>query len=167
MKSALPLLLLPPLLLPGCAAQGPFPSLAQREVERIYAAGDPIAVVPDAPDRQGMSGRIAAFAGRAREGNLDFERALAQARPLAARAGAAGSESWLAAQQAVSRAQAARAATVSALADLDQFAAAQALEGPLSPGDYGRLTESLAQMQALAAGQEARLAELSGRLKGS
>jgi hypothetical protein len=167
MKTALPLLL-PLLLLPGaCAAPGPFPSLAPRDVERVYAAGDPLRPVVDAPDRAEVGERIRTSSLLAQGGEAAFERALTQARPLAARAGAAGSETWLAAQQAVSRAQAARAPTVAALADLDQFAAAEAVKAPLSTADYRRLIEALAQLQALAESQEARLGQLRGRLSGS
>lgn len=142
------------LLLAGCATNGPFPSLAPREVERIYAAGDPLQTTPDAPSRAGLSGQVGSLVAAANDGDATFERALAAARPLAARAGASGSESWIAAQQAISRVEAARVATTRALGDLDQFAHTQAQEGPLSTADYERLTGALAQLQALADRQQ-------------
>ena len=142
------------LLLAGCATNGPFPSLAPREVERIYAAGDLLQTTPDAPNRAGLSEQVSGLVAAANDGDAAFERALAAARPLAARAGTSGSESWIAAQQAISRVEAARVATTRALGDLDQFAHTQAQEGPLSTADYERLTGALAQLQALADRQQ-------------
>ena len=111
--------------LAACAAPGPYPSLEPREVERRYAAGDPERVPEPAPDLPVLGGDVGAMLAEARRGDADFEQAVATARPLAARAGPGGSESWIAAQQALSRAEAARAPTVQALADLDAYAVAQ------------------------------------------
>ena len=138
------------LLLAGCAADGDFPSLAPREAERLYAAGDPLQTTPEAPERAGLSARVAGFLAAAAEGEAAFARALAAAQPLAARAGSAGSESWIAAQQAISRVEAARAATTRALGDLDQFASGQARQGPLSTSDHQLLREAVARVQAQA-----------------
>jgi hypothetical protein len=167
MKSAVLPASLALLLTAGCAAPGPFPSLAPREVERIYAAGDPLQSAPEAPDRAGLAERIVALSAAASDGEAAFDRALAAARPLASRAGSPGSESWIAAQQAISRAEAARAQTMRALADLDQFTLEQAREGPLSPGDYRRLTDSAARLQAISGRQQEAMnglrASVSGR----
>jgi hypothetical protein len=153
-------LLLAALLTAGCAADGPFPSLAVREAEQVYAAGDPLQTTPEAPDRAGLAGRIAAFLAAANEGEAAFQRALAAAQPLAARSGERGSESWIAAQQAISRVEAARAATTRALGDLDQFSAEQARQGPLSTADFARLTEATARLQAQADRQRDAVARL-------
>jgi hypothetical protein len=167
MKSALPLLLAAAAaLLPGCAAPGTFPSLAPREAERLYASGDPLQTLPEAPDRAGLTGQAARFAAAAAEGDSAFERALAAARPLVARSGARGGESWIAAQEAVSRVEAARAATSRAVADLDQFATAEAHKGPLSTADYERLTEALARVSGLAARQQEAVNRLRSSLSG-
>ena len=160
MIRSLPSLFAATLLLAGCAAHGPFPSLAPREAERIYAAGDPLQTTPEAPDRAGLASRISGFLAAAAEGEAAFNRALAAARPLAARAGSRGSESWLAAQQAISRVEAARAATTRALGDLDQFAAEQARQGPLSTSDFARLTEATARLQAQADSQRQKVEQL-------
>ena len=154
MKSFAALPLAAALLTAGCAATGPFPSLAVREAERLYASGDPLQSAPEAPDRAGLAGRIAGFLSAASQGDAAFERALAAARPLAARAGASGSESWVAAQEALSRLEAARATTSKAVGALDEFGAAEAKQGPLSKGDYDRLTAALARGAALAAKQQ-------------
>jgi hypothetical protein len=150
MKRTLPPLLAVAFLTTACAADGPFPSLAVRAAERVYAAGDPLQTTPEAPDRPGLAGRISGFLAAAEEGEAAFAKAFYAARPVAARAGARGSESWLAAQQAISRVEAARAATTRALGDLDQFSAEQARQGPLSTSDYQQLTGATARLQAQA-----------------
>ena len=155
-------------LLPGlsaCAAPGPYPSLEPREVERRYAAGDPERVPTPAPDLPALQGSVAGLLAEGRRGDTAFESALAAARPLVARAGAAGSESWIAAQQALSRAEAARAPTVQAIADLDAYAADQTAKGPLSPQDAERVASATAQLQEMADRQHAALASLRSALK--
>ncbi|HEX9955448.1 MAG TPA: hypothetical protein VGB48_09585 [Allosphingosinicella sp.] len=166
MHRASPLAIAAALLTAGCAASGSFPSLAPREVEAIYAAGDPLQSAPDAPDRAGLGARIESFAGAAAEGSGAFERALAATRPVAARAGARGSESWIAAQQAVSRVEAARAQTSRAVADLDEYALAEARKGPLSIADYERLTAAMDRLRGLAARQQDAADALRRRLSG-
>ena len=150
MTRTLPFLLAAAFVLTGCAADGAFPSLAVREAERVYAAGDPLQTTPDAPNRAGLGGRIAELLAAGGAGEDAFGRALAAAQPLAARSGAPGSESWIAAQQAISRAEAARAVTTRALGDLDQYSTEQARQGPLSTADFQRLTDALARLQAQA-----------------
>lgn len=164
MRPSALLSILPLVAAAGCAAPGPYPSLAPREAERLYASGDPVRVAPDAPDRAGLASRIAALLAEGRSGNARFEEALGSARSLASRAGSPGSESWIAAQQALSRAEAARAATVGALADLDALAVEEARKAPLSPGDYRRLVEGTAALQAIADRQHDQLARLQGAL---
>ncbi|HEV2747767.1 MAG TPA: hypothetical protein VGW34_10780, partial [Allosphingosinicella sp.] len=94
--------------LAGCAAEGPFPSLAPRAVEQEPAAEPPAPAAALTPSDPATAARIAELARAARDGHGRFEAALAAARPATARAGATGSESWIEAQLAVSRAQAAR-----------------------------------------------------------
>jgi hypothetical protein len=151
----------------GCAAPGPFPSLEPREVERIYAEGDPERPPPVIADDPAIAARVAALVAEGRGADGAFDRAIAAARPLVGRAGAAGSEGWIAAQQAISRAEAARAPTVRALADLDGFAVAEAQRRALSPGDIERLTAGTAALQALAAAQQEQLARLQESLRRS
>jgi hypothetical protein len=148
----------------ACAAPGPYPSLEPREVERRYAAGDPERVPEPAPDLPALGGSVAELLAEGRRGDTEFERALAAATPLVARAGASGSESWIAAQQALSRAEAARAPTVRALADLDAYAVEQARKGPLSPGDRERVASASAELQEMADRQHAALARLRASL---
>ena len=167
MKSriALPLACLLPLLGASCAEQGDFPSLARRPAEALYASGDPERVPVAAPDIPAIPARVEALLDAGRAGNSDFEAALAEARPLVARAGAPGSDGWVAAQQALSRAQAGRAGTMRALADLDAFAIEQARQGPLSAADAERLAAGTAALQAIADRQESQLDALQGRVR--
>ena len=148
----------------GCAAPGPYPSLAPRPAEALYASGDPERVPEPAPDRPAIAPRLAALIAAARAGDAAFAEAVAAARPIVSRAGGAGSDSWVAAQQAVSRAQTGRSATLQALADLDAFAIAQAAEGPLSTSDSAQLQTATSSLQALADGQQRQLAEFEQRL---
>jgi hypothetical protein len=158
MKRTLPPLLAAALLTAGCAADGPFPSLAVRDAERVYAAGDPLQTTPEAPDRAGLAGRIAGFLAAAGEGEAAFGRALAAAQRISS--GPRGSESWIASQQAISRVEAARAETTRALGDLDEFASEQARQGPLSTADFGRLTDATARLHAQAERQRQAIAQL-------
>jgi hypothetical protein len=156
------------LLAAACAGGGgDYPSLAVREAERIYASGDPIKPAPVIADRPGIAARIGALLAAGRDNQSAFEAALATAQQLAGRAGGPGSDSWVAAQQAVSRAEAARASIASARADLDAFAAVEAAAGPVSDADFARLTEGSAQLHALATRQQERLDAVRARLGGS
>ena len=166
MHRASPTILAAALLTAGCAAAGSFPSLAPREVEAIYAAGDPLQSAPDAPNREGLAERLGAFSAAAADGSGAFERALAAARPVVARAGGRGSESWLAAQQAVSRVEAARAQTSRAVADLDEYVLAEARKGPLSIADYERLTAAMERLHGLSSRQQAAADALRRSLSG-
>ena len=162
MRSVPVLLLLP--LAAGCAASGSYPSLAPREAEALYASGDPVAPPPVHPDRPGIETAVAELVAAGRAGDAGFEQALAAAQSLSARAGGYGSEGWIEAQQALSRAEAARAATVRALADLDALAIRSTAEGPLSGADYDRLIQGTAALQRLAGNQQQRLDTLRASL---
>jgi hypothetical protein len=160
-------LLAPSLLLAlaGCAAEGDFPSLAPRPVESELPGADrapPEVVVPDDP---ALPAGLQPFLAAARQGEAEFDRAVASARTAVGRAGAAGSDSWVEAQQAISRAEAARSATAKAIADLDAYAVAQAKAHPLSPGDLDRVREAAAQLQAISDAQAREIANLQGRLR--
>jgi hypothetical protein len=152
--SVLPLLAFP---LTGCtAAQGPFPSLAPRPIERELAQERPVQPAPEVPDDAALAQRIAALTGEARQGDAAFQTALAEAQRAAGGAGAAGSEGWIAAQMGITRAEAARAPTVRALADLDRLGIEKARQ-PTSMRDREALTAAVAEVQAMADRQHQRL----------
>lgn len=112
-------------LLGGCADRGRFPSLAPRAAERL-STQEPVRTAPFVAADPDLQERVAALVGQARRGQDAFQTALPAARSSAGRAGAAASESWIEAQQALSRLEAARAMTVTALAELDRLMATRA-----------------------------------------
>lgn len=150
-------------LLSACAARGPFPSLAPRAVERLDDAA-PVPTTTPATD-PALAARIAELVGAAHEGNRAFEAAIGDAAGAVSRAGTAGTDGWVAAHQALSRAQAARAPTVNALADLDALAVG-AEERGVSAEDRERIAAAVAQVRSLAEAQAERLDSLRGRLSG-
>jgi hypothetical protein len=160
----LPLALVATALAAGCAAPGPYPSLAVRPAEREHAADAEERRPAPLPDDSDVAREIGRLAASAREGAAEFDRAARTAEARAARAGGRGSDSWVEAQQAVSRAEAARAATTRALAELDALALARAAAGGTSVGDLERLRAAIAEVQALADSQSERLRRLQRAL---
>jgi ABC-type transporter Mla subunit MlaD len=150
-------------LLAGCAAEGDYPSLEPRAVERELAEADPEPPAP-LPDDPALAERVAALTAEARRGDAEFETALPAARAAVAGAGSAGGESWIEAQQALSRLEAARGATAKALADLDALALAEARRRPLSGADLERLRAAVAALQEIADRQHDEMAGLRARL---
>jgi hypothetical protein len=172
-------ILLAPLLLGACASQGQFPSLAPRAVERDLTGGSAPVGCPDGsiqpgaasgapetpplpvnPDPQ-LGTRVAGLLTAARAGQAAFAEALPRASAGAARAGAAGSESWIAAQQEISRLEAARTRTVDALAELDALAVRRS-DAPVTEADYQRRVSAAEEVRALAQTQQAELDRLAG-----
>ena len=121
---AYPLLLIA--ALSGCAfpASRP-PSLAPRAAEAI----DPRVPVPEAVPSTvidaGLAEQLSALVAQAEAGDAAFRTATPAARQTAAAAGARGSESWVAAQQALSVLVSAKGPVTRALADIDALGAAR------------------------------------------
>jgi Meckel syndrome type 1 protein len=166
-------------LLPACAAQGDFPSLAPRAAERGLAGGSAPApcLVPDEPrpsaGRQAptpppadpaLRARIAELVGAARAAQTEFASILPGAERAVARAGATGSEAWVAAQQEVSRLATARARTADALSELDSLGIRRSAERTISSEDYEAILQAESEARALTERQEAELNRLSGLL---
>src|SRR3982751_3896982 len=112
------------------------PSLAPRAAEAI----DPRVPIPSeiiaGPADPALAARIAALLAEARNGDAQFQAAVPNAEQQAASAGPAQSESWIAAQQALSALIATRAPVTKAIGDLDGLASAQlAAKGGMLPGD--------------------------------
>ena len=145
-------------LLAGCMAQGDFPSLAQRDVEREPLT-EPVRAVPVVADDPALRSTIAGLLTSATQSNRDFDSAFGAADRAARLAGAPASDSWVAAQEQVSRVEAARAGTMRSLADLDRLALERS-NLPTSPGDQAALDEAMAQVQRLADAQQSRLDRL-------
>ena len=167
-------------LLSACAGQGNYPSLAPRAIERelsgapappcddgtlaIAPAARPPAPVPVASDPQ-LQSRIAALISLARAGDREFAAVLPAARTSAARAGAAGSEQWIEAQQFLSRLEAARSQTAEAVAELDSLSVARAGDAATSAEDRERLAAAAREVRALADAQRAEVERLNAALR--
>ena len=135
---ALPLVLL---AATSCAGPGgPPPSLLPRAAEAI----DPRVPVERPPNDRPVNGALAAklaeLVGQARAGDAAFGPAAAAAGRLAEAAGAAQGDAWIAAQEALSAAIAARAPTTRAIGDIDAIGAAKLqTQGGLSPADLAAI----------------------------
>jgi len=167
MRSYKPILAaLIPLAASACAPEGPYPSLAPRPIEKAMADSEELPAPAAITDDAGLPARIEALMVQARRGEADYQAALPEARAAASSAGASGSDSWIVAQQALSRLEAARAATAGALADLDALALAEASARPLSPADGERLNAATREAQALAERQRAEIVKLQAKIGG-
>ena len=170
--------LLPALLLAGCADQGDIPSLAPRPAEYALSerplppclAGDADAGTPAiaaAPvSDAGLGARLEGVLAEARRGQSEFAGLLPAAQANASRAGKSGSESWIAAQQQISRLAAARARTLDALANLEALVLASSAE-PTAPEDLQRLNAAADEVRAMAEDQEVEINRLSAGLSDS
>lgn len=155
------------ILAPGCAATGSFPSLAPRAIERELAEADAAEVrpvlIPDSPE---LASRVNALLAEAKNGQAEFERAVDEVAGRIRSAGPSGSESWIEAQQSLSRLESARAATLGALADLDALGLARASE-PTSAADLARIQAAMAEAQGLADAQQEQIERLNSGLSPS
>jgi hypothetical protein len=103
-----------------------YPSLAPRPIEKAMSEAPAAALPPTPPVAEGLpalSGDLAKIAAAADSTHADFQAALAAQRATIekGRNATAGSESWVAAQEAYSAVDAARAPIGTALADLDRL----------------------------------------------
>lgn len=168
-RRRLPPLLLAPLALAAgaCASNaGEFPSLAQRPAEREFAAEQmaPPKVRPPLPADASTGARAESFVAAAREAEGGFSRAYATAASAVAKAGPPGSDSWVVAQEAVSRAIAAQAPLTRIAGEFDDYAATRARQTPLAPADVERLDAATAAVQNMVAAQTERIRRLEASL---
>jgi hypothetical protein len=147
-------------LLGGCATGGEFPSLAPRPVEQL-SFEEPIKVDPPVAADPALSGRAGAILAEARAADGEFEQAYARALPLVRAAGPAGSDAWIQAQEAISRVEAARIGTTSALSELDLLIADQS-DDPTNERVWADLQSARQAAENLVADQRRRLDGLKG-----
>ena len=165
MRRAFPLL---PLAIAACSApSGPVPSLAPRAGEAI----DPRVPIPSAAPSgtvdPTLERQLTELLGQVHAGDRAFIAAASEAERLVAAAGSADSESWIAAQQAVSALVGARGPTTRALSDIDAIAA-QRLQtsGWISPANQAAIEAAASQATAIDQRQAALLKSLQARLGG-
>lgn len=160
---------LPPLvsivLLAGCAsASGDYPSLAQGPAERAQGtfapdtadAAPPPPVLPSAD----LVARLAELRRQAVATHAEFRHAAPAAERLANAAGSRGSDSWAAAEVALSDLDSIRSRVAVALADLDTLW----VDATLEAGPREAIGTTRAAIEALVAEEDAALARLRGRL---
>jgi hypothetical protein len=163
MRLAVPLLTI---FLFACAAPGPEPpSLSPRAAEAI----DPRVPVMQVPVATQVSPAIRqqldTFVAHALAGDREFQSAIGEARRLAAAAGARESESWVAAQQAISAAIAARGPVTRAIGDIDALAADWiGSHGGIGPADQAAIEEAAGRVAEIDRQQAATIDGLQARL---
>ena len=166
MRRRLSLVILPLALLTACATQrAAEPSLAPRAAQAI----DPRVPLPSGPEpgsvQPSLQAQLNALIADARAGDSAFAGAAGEAERLAAAAAGPGSESWIAAQQALSAVVAARAQTTRAVGDIDQIVAASlATRGGIRPADLDAVQAAAREASAIDNRQAERIKALQARL---
>jgi hypothetical protein len=154
------------LTLAACASPGgPYPSLQPRAAEAIDPRVPIERPMNDRPVTPGLATRLAELVSQAQAGDAAFAPAADQAERLAAAAGAPQSEGWIAAQEALTAAIAARAPTARALGDIDGLAASllQTHAG-IAPNDLAAIQSAAAEVGAIDRRQNERIDTLKKRL---
>ena len=157
---------LPILALGACSTPGgPYPSLQPRVAEAIDPRVPVERPMNYRPATASLTGRLAALVDQAQGGNAQFDSAAAEAERLSANAGSAQSEGWIAAQQALSGAIAARQATVQALGDIDEIAAnALQTQRGIAPNDLAAIQRAAELVGSLDRRQSERIGAIQRRL---
>jgi hypothetical protein len=154
------------LTLSACAAPGgPYPSLRPRSAEAIDPRLPIVRPVNDRPVTAALTERLSALVDQAQRGGPAFDGAAATAERLAAAAAGPQSESWIAAQEALTAAIAARRPTTGALAEIDAIAATSLqTQSGISPNDQAAIERAAAQVASLDRRQAERIDAIQKRL---
>ena len=161
-------LLIPMLAVAACSTpSGPTPSLAPRAAEAI----DPRVPIPVQPATgivdPVLQARLAQLLDEVRASDQAFVAAAGVAERLTAAAGSTDSESWIAAQQALSGLVEARGPTARALSDIDAIAAQQlASAGWIEPANFAAIETAASKAGAIDRRQAALIDSLQARLGG-
>ena len=155
------------LLLAACSTPdvGPEPSLAPRAAEaidpRVPVPGD----MPLGPVTPAVAASLEALVSTVRAGRAEFEARAAEASRLAAAAGPSASESWIVAQQSLSRLIAQYGVTTRAAADIDELAASRIKgQGWLPPADREAIAAAAAEVTTISASQSATIERIRATL---
>ena len=152
--------------LSGCAREGVVPpSLAPRAAEQI----DPRLPVERAqtsrPQDESLRRTIAKLVEEAKSGDVRFRAVLGATQRLANNAGKPQSESWIAAQQALSGLEAARTATARSLAEIDALGAERIhATGAVGDSDSAAIDAATTEVGAIDARQAAEIKAITTRL---
>ena len=154
------------LVLSACSTPGgPYPSLQPRAAEAIDPRVPAERPMNDRPAAASLTARLAALIDQARGGAGAFDAAASEAERLSANAGAAQSEGWIAAQQALSGAIAARQPIVQALGDIDEIGAnALQTQRGIAPNDLAEIQRAAELVGSLDRVQSERIIAIQRRL---
>ena len=112
-----------------------------------------------------LTARLASLVEEARSGDSAFAKAAADAERLAGSAGSPQSESWIAAEEALTAAIAARKPTATALGDIDEIGAiALQTHGGISPNDLAAINRAASEVAKLDQRQANRVKAIQNRL---
>jgi hypothetical protein len=152
--------------LSGCTVPGgPYPSLAPRAAEAIDPRVPVVRPRNDRPAGAALTARLAALVDQAQSGDAAFDAAVAEAERLAANAGAPQSEGWIAAQEALTAAIAARKPTANALGDIDEIGAtALQTQRGIAPNDLAAIRSAAERVSAMDRRQAERIDAIQKRL---
>jgi hypothetical protein len=162
---SLPLLFLLPLAAGCSTTASPEPSLAPRAAEAIDPRLPVTVETPSAPADPALTARLAALLGEVRSAEPAFATREAEAGRLAAAAGPTASESWIAAEQALSRLIEQHGVTTRAAADIDALASTR-LERDrwISPADRGAIEAAAAEVGLINSRQAEAIDRLNNQL---
>ena len=154
------------LALTACSAPGgPYPSLQPRAAEAIDPRVPVVRPINDRPVTAGLAARLAALVDQAQSGDAAFDDAASVAERLAGGAGPPRSESWIAAQEALTAAIAARRPTATAMGDIDEIGAtALQNQAGIAPNDFAAIKSAAAKVGAIDSSQADRVASIQKRL---
>lgn len=160
------MVLLPIAGLAACSSPGgPYPSLQPRAAEKIDPRVPVDRPLNERPTAPALAAQLAQLVDEARSGAAAFDPAAARAEQLASSAGAPQSEGWIAAQEALSAAIAARKPTAQALSDIDNLgASALQTHGGIAPNDFAAIQDAAAEIASLDQQQSDRIAAIQRRL---
>lgn len=151
----------------ACSATADHPSLAPRAIERFTVAEPEAAPPPPValPEDASRQERAAVFAARAREADDRFRAGIAEVEAAVANGSGAspGSEAWVAAQLALSRAETLRGPVSGSVADLDALHIAAAETG-IGTEAEAALAATLQEVMAIDTRQRDAIAALRGRI---
>jgi hypothetical protein len=156
------------LFLTGCAdAQQGYPSLARRAIESAPTAEAAPPSIPAAPD-PALDAAVARLSAQADTGSKAFDKAYVTADRAArtASGAAVSSDSWVAAQQAITALESARNDSVSALASLDVLYVerSNAIADGKANGGTEEIDAARTAALAIVDGQNDRIDALKSRL---
>jgi hypothetical protein len=154
-------------LVGACSAPNaaPEPSLAPRAAEAIDPRLPISSETPSGPADAVLAAKLAELVGEARAGMLQFDVRQANAERLAASAGPMASESWVAAQQALSLLIEQYGVTTQAAASIDELGASR-LQGQhwIRPADQQAIAGAASEVGAISDRQSAAIDGLKDRL---